>query len=89
MKKLLYFYAPWCNPCKYVDREVINPLMRKSHRYKIEHINTEVDTNQCDLFEIKKVPTTIILEGDKEIYRYVGVALDMEELEKILDDHNN
>ena len=39
MRKLLFFYASWCGPCKVYDREIINPLEEMVGADHIERID--------------------------------------------------
>ena len=41
MKKLLFFHAPWCPPCRLVEREVVTPLEQEIGSEKIQRINAQ------------------------------------------------
>ena len=28
MRKILFFHAAWCNPCKFLQQHIINPMKR-------------------------------------------------------------
>ena len=53
MKRLLYFSAPWCGPCRQ-----LGPTMDQVARnYPVIKINVDEDSFQVQQFKIKNVPT--------------------------------
>lgn len=82
MKRVIRFTASWCQPCKTLAKT-------------LESIDTDVpievydiDENSDYAFEygIRSVPTMIMLEGNDEIKRMIGVK-PQNELEKWLTDN--
>ena len=69
MKKIFYFSAPWCGPCK-----VLGPKMEKlSNKLPITKINVDEDTNTSVKYGIRNVPTLILTDqSGKELNRLVG-----------------
>ena len=69
MKKILYFSAPWCGPCK-----VLGPTMQKlSSELPITKINVDEDNKNSVKYGIRNVPTMVLLDqSGKEINRLVG-----------------
>tara|TARA_Y100000389_G_scaffold81614_1_gene78200 strand:- start:180 stop:428 length:249 start_codon:yes stop_codon:yes gene_type:complete len=69
MKKILYFSAPWCGPCK-----VLGPTMQKlSSELPITKINVDEDNKNSIKYGIRNVPTLILTDqSGKEINRLVG-----------------
>lgn len=81
MRHLIYFTAEWCHPCKRT-KPVAEELDRDGI---IKIIFVDVDTN-LDLvanYEIKSVPTFILIEDGKEIKRMNG-AKTREDFEEFL-----
>jgi thioredoxin 1 len=69
MRKILYFTAAWCGPCK-----ALGPVM-DSLQGQINFDKIDVDTNR-DLstkYGVRSVPLLVLVEGENEINRIVGV----------------
>ena len=65
MKKILYFSAAWCGPCK-----TIGPIM-ESVAGQVNYQKIDVDNNQ-DLsikYGVRNIPTFIFLDETGEIKR--------------------
>jgi len=68
MKKILYFTAAWCAPCK-----ALSPVM-DSLQGQINFDKIDVDTN-TDLsaqYGVRGVPSLVLVENGNEIGRLVG-----------------
>jgi thioredoxin 1 len=70
MKKILYFSAAWCGPCR-----TLGPIM-ESLSGEINYQKVDVDANQ-DLsieYGVRNIPTLILLDENGEIKgRKVGL----------------
>jgi len=68
MKKILYFSAAWCGPCK-----TLGPIVEGSG---VPYEKVDVDSNQ-DLsmkYGIRNVPTLLLVDGSgTELNRSVGI----------------
>ena len=69
MKKIIYFSAPWCGPCK-----VLGPTMeRLASELPITKVNVDEDNTTSAKYGIRNIPTLILIDGaGKEINRLVG-----------------
>jgi len=69
MKSLIYFSAAWCQPCK-----TLSPIMEQVGK-QVPVIKVDVDTQKqyTTDFEIRSVPTVILVENGKEVRRFTGV----------------
>jgi len=69
MKQLLYFSAPWCGPCKQ-----FKPLMESMQpELPIQFINVDSSPQTAAQYNVRSVPTTILIENGMEKGRLVGV----------------
>ena len=69
MKKIIYFSAPQCGPCK-----VLGPTMeRLASELPITKINVDEDNTTSAKYGIRNIPTLILIDGaGKEVNRLVG-----------------
>jgi len=69
MKKILYFSAAWCGPCK-----MLGPIM-ESLSGQINYEKIDVDNNQ-DLsiqYGVRNIPTLILVENGEAVGRLTGL----------------
>jgi thiol-disulfide isomerase/thioredoxin len=84
MKTAKYFSATWCGPCKQ-----FKPIMEElaSEGYNIEFIDGDENPKEAMKYNIRSVPTTIILEGEAFSYhesaRIVGVRTKEEMIKEL------
>jgi thioredoxin 1 len=70
MKEVLYFTAEWCNPCKRT-MPIVQELI-KEDIIKFLFIDVDHEHKLVQKFEIKSVPTFILIENNIEIKRTNG-----------------
>jgi len=70
MKHVFYFTADWCYPCKKV-RPIVEEINRDSI-IKFQLIDVDLEMELVKKFEIRSVPTFILLKDGKEIKRITG-----------------
>ncbi len=69
MKKILYFSAAWCGPCK-----TLGPII-ESLSGQINYDKIDVDDNQ-DLsieYGVRNIPTLVLVENGEAKGRLVGI----------------
>jgi thioredoxin len=71
MKHILYFTAEWCNPCKKV-KPIVEELNRESADIRFQIIDADSETDLVKSFEVRSIPTFILIEDGKEIKRTTG-----------------
>ena len=70
--KLIKFGAKWCGPCK-VMVPIVENILNKNSSLEFEDIDIEDNINLTDSYNIKSVPTFVIVDGDDvEIARTSG-----------------
>ena len=68
MKKLFYFTAPWCGPCK-----MLSPVMDEvAKNIPVEKINIDYESDRARAANVSSVPTVVLTENGQEIRRFVG-----------------
>jgi thioredoxin 1 len=70
MRKIKYFTASWCAPCK-----MLKPIMMDmiSEGYNIDVIDIDENIEEPGQYGVRSVPTCIVMDGDTEITRWSGV----------------
>ena len=80
MKKILYFSAGWCSPCR-----TLGPIM-ESLSGQINYEKIDVDNNQ-DLsikYGVRNVPTLVLLENGEVVGKLSG----LQQKQQILNFYN-
>lgn len=81
MKTVFYFTADWCQPCKKV-KPIVEDM--KKDGFEFQMIDADYEQLLVKRFEIKSIPTFILLEDGKETSRITG-AKTREELESFIN----
>lgn len=81
MRKILYFTAIWCGPCK-KTRPIVEELIANNEA-DIQIVDADKELNLINKYEIRSIPTFILLENDIEINRIFG-AKTKEELQNFI-----
>ena len=69
---ILYFTADWCAPCKRV-RPIVEQLNKDQSDVRFFIIDVDLETEMASDFEIKSVPTFVVMKDNTEIHRVSGV----------------
>lgn len=71
--KLIIFYADWCGPCK-IYKPIYGEIAR-SNDIELIRVNIEDEESMIkwDKYDIRSVPTTIIMDGNKIINQFSGL----------------
>ena len=68
MKQILYFTAPWCGPCKLLKPKI----QAMQSRFPITILDVDTNTEACNKYSIRNVPTIVITQDGHEVARLVG-----------------
>ena len=71
---LVDFFAEWCGPCK-----VLSPILKEVKDElgdQVKILKIDVDKNQglVNKFQVRGVPTLILFQDGKQIWRHSGVV---------------
>ena len=79
---IIDFWAPWCGPCK-----SFGPIFEKTSKQfpdiTFAKVNTEVEKELAGYFQIRSIPTTIILRDSIGVFQQAG-ALSEQALSDII-----
>jgi thioredoxin len=81
MKNVFDFTADWCGPCK-TTRPIVEEMKREG--FEFQRIDADYEQLLVKQFEVKSIPTFILLEDGKEINRITG-AKTRKELENFIN----
>jgi thioredoxin 1 len=71
MKTVFYFTADWCNPCKKV-KPIVEELNREQGYARFQIIDADIEAELVKRFEVRSIPTFILIEEGSEIKRITG-----------------
>jgi thioredoxin 1 len=85
-RTLVLFSAEWCGPCK-----IIKPALEKlegeiSEELKIVKADIGEAEKSTKNFNIRNIPTCVIIEGENEIARFSGVK-NLDQIKDFLKEH--
>lgn len=86
---LIDFFATWCGPC-----QVLGPILKEvkdSLGDRVSILKVDVDKNQelATMQQVRGVPTIILFQNGKQLWRQSGVLSKEEIIKNILDKANN
>ena len=68
MKQVLYFSSPWCAPCR-----TFKPLMESlQSEMSITFIDVDASPQTAQTWNVRSVPTTLVIQNGIERGRFVG-----------------
>ena len=82
MKQIIYFSAGWCTACQSMS-PMVDQLKREKN-ISVTKIDTDYDASYVEKYNVKSVPTTIILENNDEVRRHTGV-LNYQQLNNLIN----
>lgn len=83
MRKLLFFHAPWCSPCRFYTGQFIEPLEQLAGTEQVIRINAQNEPFMAKKYRVDKLPTMILLDGDTVHMECTG-AIDIGKVAKWL-----
>ena len=78
MKEILYFSAPWCQPCRN-----FKPIMENvSNSISVRFINVDENPQLSAQYNVRSVPMLVFLKDGQEADKTIGVLTEMQIKEK-------
>ncbi|WP_295336882.1 thioredoxin [Flavobacterium sp.] len=86
---LIDFFATWCGPC-----QMLGPILKEVKDQlgdRVSIIKIDVDKNQelAAMQQVRGVPTMLLFQNGKQLWRQSGVLSKEEIIKNILDKSNN
>lgn len=72
-KVLIDFYADWCIPCQKLS-PIVDKFAEKHNEIKVVRINIDEQKEIANKFNIRSIPTLVVIENGEEINRVVGLV---------------
>lgn len=79
---LVDFYANWCEPCK-KSLPIIEEVAKENNNIKVVTINIDEAKKLKEQYEIKSIPTLVLIQNGKETARQTGFTSKSDILELI------
>jgi thioredoxin 2 len=71
---LLDIWAPWCGPCRAVSPALEHLAEQLAGRIKLVKINADDAPGVSARFEVRAIPTLLVMVGDEVVSRQTGAA---------------
>lgn len=71
MKKIMYFSAEWCQPCK--SYKPILQQVTSELGINVEYIDIDSSATLVESYGIRSVPTTLLMVDNTIIFKHSGV----------------
>lgn len=77
-------WAPWCGPCRMIAPVLDDLATRMAGRVRFTKLNVDDNPATAARFDVRSIPTLLVLRGGREVDRIVGVR-PKAEIERWLD----
>ncbi len=71
---LIDFWAPWCGPCRMMSPVVEELAQEYEGRVIIAKCNVDDAEDVAAQFNIRNIPTLVLMKGGQLVDRFVGVV---------------
>jgi thioredoxin 2 len=65
-------WAPWCGPCRAIAPAIEQLAADLAGRIRVAKLNVDDNPSTANRFEIRSIPTMLVMVGGKEVDRIVG-----------------
>src|SRR6202795_3513174 len=68
------FWADWCRPCHMLSPTVEEIAREHAGKVKVVKLNVDENMNAAGMFNIRGIPTLLVLKGGQVAYQIVGAV---------------
>lgn len=80
---LVDMWAPWCGPCRMIAPIVEQLAAELAGQVRVAKLNTDENPMTASRFNVRSIPTLLVLKDGKEIDRLVGAFPKQEILRRL------
>jgi thioredoxin 2 len=66
-------WAPWCGPCHMIAPVIDQLAIELAGRVRVVKLNVDDNPRTAARFDLRSIPTLLVLRGGREVDRLVGV----------------
>jgi thioredoxin 2 len=70
---LLDLWAPWCGPCRVLAPVIEELAADMAGRVRVAKLNVDENPSTAARFQVRGIPTLVVLQDGREVDRIVGV----------------
>ena len=68
------FGASWCMPCRMIEPVIAQLAESYAGRVRVFKVDTDLDAALAQRYEVRSVPTLVIMKGGEVTRRFVGLT---------------
>lgn len=77
-KTLVYFWAPWCGPCRMLS-PIVDEIAETATDFKVGKVNVDEHPDIAREYSIAAIPTLLVFKNGELVGKTVGLS-DKEEI---------
>jgi thioredoxin 2 len=66
-------WAPWCGPCRMIAPVIDEIASEMAGRVRVAKLNVDDNPRTAARFDLRSIPTLLVLKGGQEVDRLVGL----------------
>jgi len=71
---LVYFWAPWCGPCRMVAPILDKIAKEQAGKIVVAKVNTDENQEWAMKYGVQGIPTMLFIAGGKVLHKQVGAT---------------